>query len=176
MRFRLLVDNLFLTVYLKFKTPQLHGLTRILYFQRMYKKKQIVLFFRTPPDTPFREGTAPHAVPENLQKEAVKKGRYLLCRQCLQVITQESEQIEMAGAHRHTFANPHGIVFEIGCFRTAAGCGFTGPPTDEFTWFKGFVWRVAFCSACQTHLGWLFTSSGNKQFLGLILDRLIESE
>jgi hypothetical protein len=100
----------------------------------------------------------------------------IVCRQCNLPITRPAERINKDGAHRHTFANPHGIVYEIGCFRTAIGCGYTGPASDEFTWFKGYDWRIAVCRACLTHLGWLFSSAGSDQFHGLILDRLKSSE
>ncbi len=129
-----------------------------------------------------QKGEKPRGVsPDNLIKDKTEEktsddDKFILCRQCRQVITHPAERIEMAGSHRHTFANPHGIVYEIGCFRSARGCGYAGPTTDEFSWFKGFRWRIAVCRTCLTHLGWLFTSSGNAGFNGLILDRLIESE
>jgi len=72
-----------------------------------------------------------------------------------------------------SFANPHGIVFEIGCFTAVKGCGYVGPPSDEFSWFAGYDWRVAVCFMCLTHLGWFFSSAGKESFHGLILDRLI---
>jgi hypothetical protein len=97
---------------------------------------------------------------------------YIRCRHCHQVITKPSERVEIHGSHQHTFANPHGIVFHIGCFRSCTGCGYVGPVSGEFTWFKGFKWRIAICTMCLTHLGWLFTSSGGHSFNGLILDRL----
>ena len=102
-------------------------------------------------------------------------GERLLCRQCLSVITRQSEQVEVGGFFRHTFANPHGIVFEIGCFRSAVGCGYTGLPTNEFTWFGGYYWQVAVCAACLTHMGWRFTATDKFSFFGLILDRLLAS-
>lgn len=101
------------------------------------------------------------------------KEEYILCRQCGRVITDMSKQIVVNGAHRHTFANPEGIVYEIGCFISAPGCVYTGTPTDEFTWFKGFSWRVALCQICLTHLGWLYIGSAYYRFNGLILERLI---
>lgn len=141
----------------------------------MHKKKHSYILFRTPPDKPGGTASKPVVKPDSRQATAEDTGKQLLCRHCLQVITRASEQIVVAGAHRHTFANPRGIVFEIGCFRTAIGCGYVGLPTDEFSWFAGFTWRVAVCSACLTHLGWLFTASGDKRFNGLILDRLLEA-
>jgi hypothetical protein len=89
-------------------------------------------------------------------------------------VTRVQERIAVNGAHRHTFANPHGIVFEIGCFKRASGCAAVGPASDEFTWFAGYRWRVGLCAACLTHLGWVFTAAGGDGFHGLICERLIE--
>jgi hypothetical protein len=81
--------------------------------------------------------------------------------------------IEVEGSHQHTFANPEGILFQIGCFRSAAGCGHIRPATYEWSWFKGFRWSVALCTKCLTHLGWLYTSTAGESFYGLILSRLV---
>ena len=102
--------------------------------------------------------------------------KYIFCRQCFQVITSEVERIEVHGAHKHTFANPHGLVFEIGCFRSAAGCIYTGKPVADFTWFKGFKWQLAACGKCLVQMGWRFVSLGSEGFSGLILDRLVFPE
>lgn len=100
----------------------------------------------------------------------------LLCRQCLFGITRESSRISVNGAHCHTLANPHGIVYEIGCFKTAAGCSPSGRPTIEFSWFPPHSWQVALCGACRSHLGWRFSSTENTVFYGLILDRIVKAE
>ena len=126
-----------------------------------------------PPDGPGADGQIEE---ETKKKMTADDERFLLCTQCHQIITRPADRIEVTGSHRHTFANPHGIVYEIGCFRSAIGCGYTGPTTDEFTWFKGFNWRIAICSRCLSHLGWLFVSGSGDSFHGLILDRLIESD
>jgi len=105
---------------------------------------------------------------------AAKGERYILCRQCLNMITGPDEGIWMNGNHRHTFANPLGVVYEIGCFNSAPGSRAVGPATDEFSWFSGYLWRVAICAQCLTHLGWFFLSSAGHGFHGLIIDRLIE--
>lgn len=100
----------------------------------------------------------------------------ILCRQCRQGVTDPEQRITVQGGYRHTFANPHGIVFEIGCFREVRNCGVLGSPTDEFSWFSGFRWQVAICGTCLAHLGWLFTGAGPELFFGLILDRLLFPE
>jgi hypothetical protein len=111
---------------------------------------------------------------EEAGEETPEEEPYILCRQCHQAITRPEERIVMQGSHRHTFANPHGIVFEIGCFKSVRGCGYAGSASDEFTWFAGYRWRVCFCSMCLTHLGWIFGSKAGDIFHGLILDRIIQ--
>ena len=130
------------------------------YLSRSYAKKQ--------------GGDAPEILAEDETKEKESDNEnYILCRQCHQVITTPADRITVHGAHQHSFANPQGIIYEIGCFRSVQGCGYAGPATDEFTWFKGFSWRVAYCGMCLTHLGWLFISAGGGSFNGLIVDHLI---
>jgi hypothetical protein len=116
------------------------------------------------------------SVEEEVEEKLSDDGEFILCRQCLNVITSSAERIEVDGSHQHTFANPHGLVFEIGCFRTVIGCGYAGPASDDFTWFAGYSWRVAVCFKCLTHLGWQFTSTGLDRFNGLILDRLVDQK
>lgn len=108
------------------------------------------------------------------QLEETAELPHVLCGNCRFQITLLQERIEVAAAHRHTFANPNGYLFEIGCFRRASGCVTTGGKTIEFTWFKGYFWQIAICRNCLTHLGWRFQSA-NDLFYGLILDRLTES-
>ncbi|SRR6056297_834896 len=109
---------------------------------------------------------------EETAERETDEGPFLRCANCLHVITSSDERIVMNGSHQHTFANPHGLVFEIGCFKKAPGCGQIGEATDEFSWFKGYQWRVAVCASCLLHLGWQFASSGSF-FYGLILGHLV---
>lgn len=104
-----------------------------------------------------------------------KKGRVLACSTCRHPITSEDQRIEMNGSHRHAFANPHGIVYHIGCFRNAPGCYTDSEETTHFTWFSGYSWSLASCSRCGYHLGWRF-SSDRDSFYGLVVDRLVEKE
>lgn len=122
-----------------------------------------------------RPGTGREKTPaeDSVPEDGVEPEEYVLCRQCREAITTLEDRISIQGAHQHTFANPHGMIFDIGCFRSARGCAYIGPATDEFTWFRGYRWRVAICSRCMLHLGWLFTARGGDNFAGLILERLI---
>jgi hypothetical protein len=97
--------------------------------------------------------------------------RRLLCATCRHVVTDQRQRIAVQGGHEHTFANPHGITYRIGCFRDAHGCAVVGEALAEFTWFPGYAWRVGLCTNCQTHLGWRFESRQD-YFHGLVLNRL----
>lgn len=121
------------------------------------------------------QGSAPE------KKQAVRartargtpEGRRLLCAACRHVIAHTGEEIRVQGSHRHTFANPHGYVFRIGCFRAAAGCRTASAASEEFSWFPGYAWRIQVCGNCYAHLGWEFRSARDG-FYGLILERLEE--
>lgn len=100
--------------------------------------------------------------------------KHILCRSCKSAVTSDDMRIEAGGSHKHSFVNPAGIVFCIGCFSGAGGCLVMGIPTTEYTWFPGYAWCYVVCSSCLTHLGWHYRS-GADGFFGLILDRLAES-
>lgn len=106
----------------------------------------------------------------NLAEKAMKDKR-LFCTVCRHPVTHQDECIIVQGGHEHTFTNPHGTVYHIGCFRVAAGCAPIGEATMEHTWFKGYAWRIALCASCHEHLGWLFQAEG-EYFHGLITSRL----
>lgn len=97
--------------------------------------------------------------------------RVLFCKSCGRMITSEKDRLQIDGAHNHTFFNPAGIVYELGCFKTAPGCSIQGEATSEFSWFAGYHWRVALCGGCTAHLGWHFMS-GTMAFFGLIIKNL----
>lgn len=97
--------------------------------------------------------------------------KVLRCRSCDFTITTVKQGVSRDGKHRHTFFNPAGIVYEIGCFSDAPGCLIHGHRSREFTWFKGYSWQVVYCSNCTEHLGWYFSTAGSG-FFGLLLNRL----
>jgi len=101
------------------------------------------------------------------------RGRVLGCAFCRRPITSTAAGIEVDGSHEHTFTNPAGIGFRIGCFADASGLMKLGPSTLEWTWFPGYSWQVELCAGCREQLGWLYRSSKHL-FHGLILDRLVE--
>jgi hypothetical protein len=99
----------------------------------------------------------------------------LVCARCRGLVTSRASAISVGGGHAHTFANPHGLEFRIGCFADAPGCAELGGESSYWTWFAGFSWRVSLCRQCGEHLGWLFRSA-DARFFGLILDRLAQAD
>lgn len=101
---------------------------------------------------------------------AVAPKRVLVCARCQHEVTRHDARIVRGGSHQHTRINPDGDVYEIGCFAEAAVRSI-GEPTDYFTWFPGFAWRVAVCGSCGEHLGWRYDGESGS-FFGLILEQL----
>ncbi len=129
------------------------------------------LFFRKADEERLR-GTAHNVDIREAHKK--KKREFLHCHQCKHIITAKDLKVEVAGNFEHTFRNPAGVVYRIGCFSKAPGCLFVGEPTFEFTWFPGYSWVYSICQNCHTHLGWTF-QSGDHRFYGLILKHLTSS-
>jgi len=105
------------------------------------------------------------------KRKKEEKDPLIRCRNCGYTITTTDDVISVAGQHRHTFKNPAGILYSIGCFARAEGCFDLGEPTSEFTWFPGYSWSYSVCKKCFTHMGW-FYRSGESTFYGLILKQL----
>lgn len=102
-------------------------------------------------------------------------GQRIVCAACGNLVTNTAAKVEVNGSHRHVFFNPHGIMFELGCFMAAPGTIRTGPPVEEFTWFSGHSWQITICGRCNVHLGWYYETSFSG-FYGLILPALREEE
>lgn len=101
-----------------------------------------------------------------------KEEGIIVCAFCNHHITEPSKQITVNNSFHHVFANPHGLIFEIGCFSDAKGCVASSISSCEFSWFFGFSWKIGDCNECSTHLGWIFSSESDR-FYGLILEKLI---
>jgi len=99
----------------------------------------------------------------------------ITCRNCLAPVTRPEYSIQINDGYSHTFANPQGHVYEIGCFFRADGCVKFSDTSDEFSWFKDYVWAVGLCRNCRVQLGWIFLAlrpGECDKFYGLILDQL----
>jgi hypothetical protein len=109
---------------------------------------------------------------EDSDTESISEEKNLYCAACNLKITNENQKTTMRGKTEHTFFNPQGNVFHIGCFKEAPGCRAVGAPSSEFSWFSGYDWQIVCCSSCHEHLGWLFLQGLESYFFGLILVRL----
>ncbi|MBI5165051.1 MAG: hypothetical protein HY985_14260 [Magnetospirillum sp.] len=97
------------------------------------------------------------------------------CIRCGQFVTRTSWALRMGGDHEHVLFNPAGVIFRVACFADAPGVVAVGSASGQFTWFRGYLWRVALCRGCDTHLGWMYEGTGAPAvFFGLIRTLLVE--
>jgi len=108
-----------------------------------------------------------------LSDEAAAPTIWLNCIQCGSKIARCTDRIQVNDKHEHTFINPVGVIYRIGCFSASPGAFEIGQASSEFAWFRGYEWRCLCCAVCEVHLGWTFTQSAAR-FCGLILDHLSE--
>jgi hypothetical protein len=106
--------------------------------------------------------------PDSAGDAGTAEDESLRCVVCEHRITERAYRIEMSGANEHTFVNPYGIAFVIGCFAAAPGCVHLGSTEEAFSWFPGWTWQLAACARCRSHVGWIYRLAG-QQFHGLIL-------
>lgn len=110
-----------------------------------------------------------------LEIQTPKDKSFIYCAACSNVLASSEDKIQINGSHTHHLTNPHGFEFNLGCFAEALGCDISGHGEAADSWFMGFVWRLATCAACHTHLGWYFSqATGENYFYGLILDNIQE--
>lgn len=107
------------------------------------------------------------------QEAAAPTGPILLCRFCHAPVARAGDALRIGPHHQYHFSNPYGIRFQVGCYRQAPGCDIHGEPTAADTWFRGYQWRLALCGDCHEHLGWYFQRDEQRDFFGLIVDKLI---
>jgi hypothetical protein len=160
----------------RFSNPQIH-LFKYLHMDITFPilaSNHFFLFFRQPDEKKKKTGTKAAIREKSQKKEKTSSENFILCKYCGHKITTPDASITFGHSHQHTFANPAGLLFDIGCFKSAPGCLNTGPFTDEFSWFQGYRWRISICESCHTHIGWMF-GSANHIFFGLILDRLTDA-
>jgi hypothetical protein len=112
-------------------------------------------------------------VPSTSGAECIERDGWIVCRACAAFIAETRSRIEVNGAHAHSFINPAGAIFRVGCHAHAPGVVGVGEESDEWTWFTGFSWQVAVCGRCGEHLGWCYRNA-LARFVALILDRVAE--
>jgi hypothetical protein len=123
-----------------------------------------------------QEAQPPWAVWASLSDDAaarVDDDRRVYCRACAGFVALSQARLSVNGAQEHSFVNPEGLMFRIGCFAEAPGLSPLGEPSSHWTWFTGFSWQAGVCAGCGTHLGWSYRNA-SLRFVALILDRVVE--
>lgn len=105
-------------------------------------------------------------------KDRADEDKGLRCVFCGAPITAERHRTEKGGSWSHTFTNPAGYIYRIGCYSSAPGCLNVGDYSGEFTWFRGYHWCYALCGNCTRHLGWHFSGQEGSDFFGIVLEYL----
>jgi hypothetical protein len=105
--------------------------------------------------------------------EATAPTIWLNCVRCGSKVARCNDRVQVNDKHEHTFINPVGVIYRIGCFSASPGAFEVGQASSEFAWFRDYVWRCLCCAGCEVHLGWSFTQDAAR-FCGLILDQLSE--
>src|SRR5208282_1989638 len=99
------------------------------------------------------------------------------CSFCISVITYSDRQIAVSDSKRHTFINPAGISCEFYTFSSCPGAITFGYATEEHTWFPGYIWSLALCRHCSTHLGWHYQSVTESEelteFWGILVNQIL---
>ncbi len=118
-----------------------------------------------------KPGKAPAGAPD----ETLGGGpdNVIRCARCGNEVTKAACRIRVHDLHEHSQVNPHGYIWQFGCFSAAPGVRPVGVPSDEFSWFAGASWQIVHCASCDLHLGWRF-SFPDQAFFGLIVDRVYE--
>ncbi|KAI7725231.1 hypothetical protein M8C21_005637 [Ambrosia artemisiifolia] len=85
------------------------------------------------------------------------------CRSCETLIANRSDMLVMStDGPLGAYVNPSGYVHEIMTLLKASGLALIGVPTEEYSWFPGYAWTVAYCATCEYQMGWLFTATNKK--------------
>lgn len=97
------------------------------------------------------------------------------CRACGNELADPSAICAIGGKPVQIQVNPHGVAFEVLSLSNAHGMVFRGGPVRADTWYPGYAWTIAWCAACQEHLGWRFDAIADvspTRFYGLVVGRL----
>ncbi|XP_062180442.1 uncharacterized protein LOC133884879 [Phragmites australis] len=97
-----------------------------------------------------------------LQKEIqlLKAFNLIKCRNCQSLIAKRSDMVVMStDGPLGAYVNPYGCVHETITVSNATGLALVGNPSKVHSWFPGYSWTIASCSACESHIGWLFKAT-----------------
>ncbi|KAF4527052.1 hypothetical protein B566_EDAN001602 [Ephemera danica] len=102
--------------------------------------------------------------------------RWLCCQVCgSQLASTEDTFCMSVEGPQGTYVNPSGFVHETMTVKKAKNVVMIGGASGDYSWFPGYSWTIAQCSSCNTHVGWLFTSTklSPPMFFGLSRSAII---
>ncbi|XP_024376542.1 uncharacterized protein [Physcomitrium patens] len=104
----------------------------------------------------------------------------LRCKRCLDIKARRSDMLVMsADGPISAFVNAHGYVHETLTLQRASRLVLAGQPQTANSWFPGYAWVLAECSACTEHMGWRFTAVAKetrpKAFWGIRRSQLADN-
>jgi cereblon len=104
----------------------------------------------------------------------------LRCKRCLDIKARRSDMLVMsADGPISVFVNTHGYVHDTLTLQRASGLVVSGQPQTANSWFPGYAWVLAECSACTEHMGWRFTAVSKetrpKAFWGIRRSQLADN-
>lgn len=99
------------------------------------------------------------------------------CSNCGALISSSDRLLALNGNHRHLFVNPAGLECHFYTFASCPGTIATGMPIQEYSWFDGYGWHLAFCRVCGLHLGWHYEAATEEvmpaEFWGILISQLL---
>uniref|UniRef100_A0A6G1S8B5 Protein cereblon n=1 Tax=Aceria tosichella TaxID=561515 RepID=A0A6G1S8B5_9ACAR len=91
--------------------------------------------------------------------EILVKNTSFACANCRNVICSKEDVFPMSSTGpQNSFVNSHGYVHDTLTVRTANGLIQEQDWSEEFSWFPGYLWRIACCHYCNRHIGWCYKS------------------
>lgn len=85
----------------------------------------------------------------------------LQCLRCSSVISDSDQLLHRTDEGcSGLFVNSHGWIHDMITTSQVKleSVSFSGVPTEEFTWFKGYAWQIFNCRRCGSHLGWRYST------------------
>lgn len=99
----------------------------------------------------------------------------LLCGFCHAPIVRIHDTLPAGENQPFRYVDSDGIPLQVGCYRQAPGCDIVGQAVPAPLRFRGFSQQLAVCGDCNEHLGWHYQRGEQRDFFGLILDKLIRA-
>ncbi|CAK9236218.1 unnamed protein product [Sphagnum tenellum] len=104
----------------------------------------------------------------------------LRCKCCFSIIARRSDMLVMSSDGPITaYVNAHGYVHETLTLARARGLILAGQPQTTNSWFPGYAWTLAECTACAEHMGWRFKAVAKetrpRAFWGIRRSQLAEN-